>query len=76
MSGDAVRSLIYTAMLASIAERFPQIGGAAFAVNVTDIVNALTVGVTLLDDAKYALSLASDLIDLLEGSLNENYDED
>lgn len=76
MSGDAARSLIYTAMLASIAERFPQIGGAAFAVNVTDIVNALTVGVTLLDDAKYALSLASDLIDLLEGSLNENYDED
>lgn len=66
----AYKSLIYSSMLASISERFPSIGGLPFILNVADIVNAATVGVTLFDDMNYVMNLAGDLIGLIQETID------
>jgi len=55
------KSLIFTAFLASISERFPQLGTGAFLAGSMDLVKAVTVGVTIFDDAHYLLDSAFNL---------------
>lgn len=56
------KSLIYTAMLASISERLPQIGSIGFYTNSLDLLNSVTVATTLGSDAKYLFSTVTDLL--------------
>lgn len=57
-----IRSLLYAAAVASIVERFPSLGTVPFVLGGMDIVNAVTVGKVLFDDAKYVWNTAIDCI--------------
>jgi len=57
--------LVFTAALASISERFPQLGTIPFLSSATDLIKAATVGVTLFDDAHYVLDSAMNLGDYI-----------
>jgi len=71
-----MKSLVYTAMLASISERFPQLGGAPFLLSVSDIINAVTVGTVLLDDAHFLLDASTDLMKLIQSGFTNEDAED
>lgn len=62
----AMKSLVYSSVLASIVERFPQLGAAPFLLGAADIINALTVGVSLMDDAHFLIDCAKDLIEFTQ----------
>lgn len=57
-----IKSLLYAAAVASIVERFPSMGTVPFVLGGMDIVNAVTVGNVMFDDAKYVWNMASDFI--------------
>ena len=57
-----VKSLLYAAAVASIVERFPSMGVVPFVLGGMDIVNAVTVGNVMFDDAKYVWNMAYDCI--------------
>lgn len=65
------KSLIFTAFLASISERFPQLGTGAFLAGSMDLVKAVTVGVTIFDDAHYLLDSAFNLGNYIQNVLTE-----
>lgn len=66
------KSLVFTAALASISERFPQLGTIPFLSSATDLIKAATVGVTLFDDAHYVLDSAMNLGDYIQNMLTES----
>lgn len=63
---------IYTACIASISETFTQVSRITFLLNMTDIVNSITVASTLLDDAKFIWEAINTIDDLLS---DEEYED-
>lgn len=53
---DPYSHFMYVALLASISERFPQLGKVFFATTAAELVSTITVGQTLLDDIRYVVS--------------------
>jgi hypothetical protein len=60
-----MKSLVYSSLLASISERFTQLGGAPFLLSTSDIIKAVSVGTVLMDDAHFLIDAAQDLLNLL-----------
>lgn len=65
-SKKARYSLFYTSMLASISERFPQLGFIPFISGGLDIIKSLTVGTSLIDDAHFILNATYNLLNVAE----------
>ena len=65
------KSLAFTAALASISERFPQLGMIPFLLGSTDLIKAVTVGVTIFDDAHYLLDAAMNMATYAQNILSQ-----
>ena len=65
------KSLTFTTFLASISERFPQLGMLPFLLGSTDLIKAVTVGVTIFDDAHYLLDSAMNFGQYAKNVLSE-----
>lgn len=59
----SAKALFYTTCIASISERFPSMGKIPFILGGLDLIKALTVGVTMIDDMHYVWDTANNIID-------------
>lgn len=64
--GKGMKSLTWASALASISERFSQLGGSSFLLGASDIIKGVTVGTTIMDDAKYLLTSMYHVANLLD----------
>lgn len=69
-----LKSLRWSSMLASISERFSQLGGHSFLLGASDIIKGVTVGTALFDDVKYLATCVHTILE--DADMKEKIDDE